>query len=115
MTSRVFVSYRRDHSKHAAGGLAERLDERFTLFMDVDRIRPGVVRPERKVALAFVHFRGAGRRCGHGGDKRCASQKLDEYSERCGSIPKLIVGRWIHPSKLTWPPGLRLAGSIGGS
>lgn len=41
MNTRVFVSYRRDDSKHAAGRLAERLDERFTLFMDVDRIRPG--------------------------------------------------------------------------
>ena len=41
MTARVFVSYRRDDSKHAAGRLVERLDERFTLFMDVDRIRPG--------------------------------------------------------------------------
>jgi hypothetical protein len=37
----VFVSYRRDDSKHAAGRLGERLDERFTLFMDVDSIRPG--------------------------------------------------------------------------
>jgi hypothetical protein len=41
VTRRVFVSYRRDDSKHAAGRLAERLDERFTLFMDVTRIRPG--------------------------------------------------------------------------
>jgi hypothetical protein len=41
VTRRVFVSYRRDDSKHAAGRLAERLDERFTLFMDVARIRPG--------------------------------------------------------------------------
>lgn len=44
MTAREFVSYRRDDSKHAAGRSAERLDERFTLFRDVDRIRPGVDR-----------------------------------------------------------------------
>jgi hypothetical protein len=37
----VFVSYRRDDSKHAAGRLGERLHERFHLFMDIDNIRPG--------------------------------------------------------------------------
>ena len=37
----VFVSYRRDDSKHAAGRLGERLDQRFNLFMDIDSIRPG--------------------------------------------------------------------------
>ena len=37
----VFVSYRRDDSKHAAGRLGERLHERFRLFMDIDSIRPG--------------------------------------------------------------------------
>ena len=37
----VFVSYRRDDSKHAAGRLGERLGERFKLFMDIDSIRPG--------------------------------------------------------------------------
>jgi hypothetical protein len=41
VTVRVFVSYRRADSRHAAGRLGERLDEHFTLFMDVDRIRPG--------------------------------------------------------------------------
>jgi TIR domain len=41
MTIRVFVSYRRDDSKHAAGRLGERLNERFTLFMDVNQIGPG--------------------------------------------------------------------------
>jgi hypothetical protein len=37
----VFLSYRRDDTKHAAGRLAERLDQRFELFMDVDDIGPG--------------------------------------------------------------------------
>ena len=41
MTTAVFVSYRRDDSKHAAGRLAERLREHFTLFMDVDSVPPG--------------------------------------------------------------------------
>jgi tetratricopeptide (TPR) repeat protein len=41
VTMKIFVSYRRADSGHAAGRLGERLDERFTLFMDVDRIRPG--------------------------------------------------------------------------
>jgi hypothetical protein len=37
----VFISYRRDDTKHAAGRLGERLGERFDLFMDIDDIRPG--------------------------------------------------------------------------
>jgi hypothetical protein len=41
-TSRVFLSYRRDDSKHAAARIAERLDGRFQLFMDVDAIQPGM-------------------------------------------------------------------------
>ncbi len=41
-TARVFLSYRRDDSKHAAARIAERLDERFQLFMDVDAIQPGM-------------------------------------------------------------------------
>jgi len=58
----VFVSYRRDDSKHAAGRLGERLHERFRLFMDIDNIRPGtdftaVVREavdEADVVLAVI-------------------------------------------------------------
>ena len=42
MTIQVFVSYRRGDSPHAAGRLVDRLNEHFTLFMDVDRIRAGV-------------------------------------------------------------------------
>jgi len=37
----VFVSYRRDDSRHAAARLGERLNERFRLFMDIDSIQPG--------------------------------------------------------------------------
>jgi hypothetical protein len=40
VTVRAFVSYRRQDSQHAAGWLGERLDERFTSSMDVDRSRP---------------------------------------------------------------------------
>jgi hypothetical protein len=39
---RIFLSYRREDSKHAAARLAERLDERFELFMDIDAIQPGM-------------------------------------------------------------------------
>ena len=45
MTVRVFLSYRRDDTQHAAGRLEERLDERFKLFMDVDQIQGGAVFP----------------------------------------------------------------------
>ena len=40
----IFVSYRRDNSRHFAGRLSDRLAERFgagEIFMDVDSIRPG--------------------------------------------------------------------------
>ena len=41
MVASVFVSYRRDDSRHAAARLGERLNERFRLFMDIDSIQPG--------------------------------------------------------------------------
>jgi TIR domain-containing protein len=44
-TSRVFLSYRREETKHAAGRLADRIAERFSssqVFVDVDSIPPGV-------------------------------------------------------------------------
>ncbi len=41
LVTSVFVSYRRDDAKHAAGRLGERLDERFRLFMDIDNIPAG--------------------------------------------------------------------------
>jgi hypothetical protein len=44
-TSGVFLSYRREETKHAAGRLADRIAERFTssrVFVDVDSIPPGV-------------------------------------------------------------------------
>ena len=41
MVAAVFVSYRRDDSRHAAARLGERLNERFRLFMDIDSIQPG--------------------------------------------------------------------------
>src|SRR5215218_3763727 len=43
--SRVFLSYRREETKHAAGRLADRIAERFSssqVFVDVDSIPPGV-------------------------------------------------------------------------
>ncbi len=38
---RVFVSYRRQDARHVAGRLADRLVERFQVFMDMDTIEPG--------------------------------------------------------------------------
>ena len=40
-TARVFVSYRRQDARHVAGRLADRLVERFEVFMDMDTIEPG--------------------------------------------------------------------------
>ena len=42
MTIQVFVSYRRGDSPHAAGRLVDRLNEHFQLYLDVDRVQPGV-------------------------------------------------------------------------
>jgi hypothetical protein len=39
--SRVFVSYRREDSRHVAGRLADHLRTRFQLFMDVETVQPG--------------------------------------------------------------------------
>ena len=40
-SARVFVSYRREDTRHVAGRLADRLVERFQVFMDMDTIEPG--------------------------------------------------------------------------
>ena len=40
-STRVFVSYRREDARHLAGRLADRLVERFGVFMDMDTIEPG--------------------------------------------------------------------------
>lgn len=39
---KVFLSYRRSDTQHAAGRAADKLADRFELFMDVDTIPPGV-------------------------------------------------------------------------
>lgn len=39
--TRVFVSYRREESSHIAGRLADRLNEHFRVFRDIDTIEPG--------------------------------------------------------------------------
>jgi TIR domain len=42
---RIFISYRRDDTRHIAGRLSDRLEERFphtSVFMDVDTLDPGV-------------------------------------------------------------------------
>jgi len=45
MAGGIFISYRRDDAKHAAGRLVDRLGRTFTsdqLFLDIDNIEPGV-------------------------------------------------------------------------
>jgi hypothetical protein len=45
MSDSIFISYRRDDSRHAAGRLHERLAKRFhssRIFMDIDSIPPGI-------------------------------------------------------------------------
>ncbi len=45
MSGGIFVSYRRDDAKHAAGRLVDRLEKSFSrdqLFFDIDNIEPGV-------------------------------------------------------------------------
>jgi hypothetical protein len=39
---RVFLSYRRSDTQHAAGRAADKLADRYELFMDIDTIPPGV-------------------------------------------------------------------------
>ena len=41
-TVRIFISYRREDSRHVAARLADHLQTRFRLFMDVDTVRPGM-------------------------------------------------------------------------
>ena len=38
---KVFISYRRADTSHVAGRLGDRVGARFSLFMDIDDIRPG--------------------------------------------------------------------------
>lgn len=39
---KVFVSYRRADTQHVAGRFADKVDDRFQVFMDIDAIPPGV-------------------------------------------------------------------------
>src|SRR5690349_10082183 len=44
-TGRIFLSYRRDDTRHMAGRLSDRLTDRYggqSVFMDVDSIEPGL-------------------------------------------------------------------------
>ncbi len=42
-TARVFVSYRRQDTRHVAGRLADRLVEPFDVFMDLRRSLPAAL------------------------------------------------------------------------
>jgi tetratricopeptide (TPR) repeat protein len=119
VTVRVFVSYRRADSKHAAGRLGERLDERFTLFMDVDRIRPGadfttVVRDavnQADVLLAVIGSQWLTLAADNGGHR--IDQPDDWVAEEIGTalrrgipvIPVLVDGARM-PDREELPPAL---------
>jgi TIR domain len=119
VTVRVFVSYRRDDSKHAAGRLSERLDERFKLFMDVDQIQGGAVFPavvrkavdEADVLLAVIGSEWLTLTAASGG--RRIDQAGDWVAEEIGSalrrgtpvIPVLVDGARM-PSSDELPPAL---------
>ena len=119
MTVRVFVSYRRDDSKHAAGRLSERLDERFKLFMDVDQIQGGAVFPavvrkavdEADVLVAVIGSEWLTLTAASGG--RRIDQAGDWVAEEIGSalrrgtpvIPVLVDGARM-PSSDELPPAL---------
>ena len=119
MTVRVFVSYRRDDSKHAAGRLSERLDERFKLFMDVDQIQGGAVFPavirkavdEADVLLAVIGSEWLTLTAASGG--RRIDQAGDWVAEEIGSalrrgtpvIPVLVDGARM-PNSDELPPAL---------
>ena len=115
----MFVSYRRDDSKHAAGRLGERLDERFKLFMDVDQIQGGAVFPavvrkavdEADVLLAVIGSEWLTLTAASGG--RRIDQAGDWVAEEIGSalrrgtpvIPVLVDGARM-PSSDELPPAL---------
>jgi hypothetical protein len=119
VTVRVFVSYRRDDSKHAAGRLSERLDERFKLFMDIDEIQGGAVFPavvrkavdEADVLLAVIGSEWLTLTAASGG--RRIDQAGDWVAEEIGSalrrgtpvIPVLVDGARM-PSSEELPPAL---------
>jgi TIR domain len=119
VTVRVFVSYRRDDSKHAAGRLSERLDEHFKLFMDVDQIQGGAVFPavvrkavdEADVLLAVIGSEWLTLTAASGG--RRIDQAGDWVAEEIGSalrrgtpvIPVLVDGARM-PSSDELPPAL---------
>ena len=119
MTIGVFVSYRRDDSKHAAGRLEERLNERFKLFMDVDQIQGGALFPaavrkavdEADVLLAVIGSQWLTLTAENGG--RRIDQPGDWVAEEIGTalrrgtpvIPVLVDGAPM-PSRDELPPAL---------
>ncbi len=119
MTAAVFVSYRRDDSKHAAGRLAERLNERFTLFMDVDSVVPGsdfvtAVRDAVARADVVVAVIGPGWLAAHDekGERRIdqpddwvAAEISTALERRIPLIPVLVDGARM-PSRAELPPAL---------
>jgi tetratricopeptide (TPR) repeat protein len=119
VTIQVFVSYRRGDSPHAAGRLVDRLNEHFELYIDVDRVRPGVdftvaVREavdRTDVLVAVIGLQWLTLTAENGG--RRIDQPGDWVAEEIGTalgrgtpvIPVLIDGANM-PSRQELPPAL---------
>jgi tetratricopeptide (TPR) repeat protein len=119
VTVRVFVSYRRDDSKHAAGRLEERLNERFKLFMDVDQIQGGALFPavvrkalnEADVLLAVIGSQwlslsaeNGGRRIDQPGD--WVAVEIGTALQRGTPVVPVLVDGALMPGRDELPPAL---------
>ena len=119
MTVQVFVSYRRDDSKWAAGRLGQRLDERFKLFMDDDENRGAddfttVLRKaldKADVLLAVIGRQwltltaaNGGRRIDQPGD--WVAEEIGTALRRGTPVIPVLIDRAKMPSRGKLPPAL---------
>jgi tetratricopeptide (TPR) repeat protein len=117
--TKVFVSYRRQDARHVAGRLADRLVERFQVFMDMDTIEPGtdftdVIRQAVEECDVFLSVIGA-QWLSVTGDQ--GQRRLDDPSDWVVAetvaalrrdipvIPVLVDGA-VMPSRSELPPEL---------
>ncbi len=118
-TIRVFVSYRRQDARHVAGRLADRLVERFHVFMDMDTIEPGtdftdVIRQAVEECDVFLAVIGAQwmdvkddqgqRRLNDSGDWVVA-ETVAALRRNVPVIPVLVDGA-VMPARSELPPEL---------
>ena len=122
-TTRVFVSYRRQDTRHVAGRLADRLVEQFDVFMDMDTIEPGtdftdVIRQAVEDCDIFLSVIGASWTtvAGEQGQRRLddlgdwvVAETAVALQRDVPVIPVLVDGA-IMPSRAELPPDLAAAG-----